>query len=408
MDTISLLMITAVVLVTIIVILLFVLFKMSNDEKASKPVKKGKQESINIGKEEVSKTGKQSYNKQSIFDFMEFDRIEDNMIVQKDDKRYLMVVECQGINYDLMSGVEKTAVEEGFAQFLNALRYPIQIYTQTRTINLENSLQTYTKRLDDIRIELEKKESKYKHMQNSGHYTEEELEKQNLEILREKNLYEYGKDIIYYTEKMSLNKSVLRKQYYIIIPYYSAEAGNEFLDKEEVKNIAFSELYTKAQSLARVLAGCSITSKVMDSYDLVDFLYAAYNRDEAETYGFDRALRAGYDELYVTAPDILEKRMEELDKEIEKKAYELAKQMINDARSEQRRKVENKESDLESFINKMTISIIEENSQYIGKEVAEKAKDKVESGSKKTKEEGGDTDVSTKEIKATRKYTKHK
>lgn len=38
---------------------------------------------------------------------MEFDKIEDNMIVQKNGKRYLMVVECQGINYDLMSRMEK-------------------------------------------------------------------------------------------------------------------------------------------------------------------------------------------------------------------------------------------------------------------------------------------------------------
>ena len=73
-----------------------------------------------------------SYTKQSIMDFMEFDKIEDNMIVQKKGRRYLMVVECQGINYDLMSKAEKIGVEEGFQQFLNTLRHPIQIYIQTR------------------------------------------------------------------------------------------------------------------------------------------------------------------------------------------------------------------------------------------------------------------------------------
>ena len=29
---------------------------------------------------------------------------------------------------------EKIGVEEGFVQFLNTLRYPIQLYTQTRTV----------------------------------------------------------------------------------------------------------------------------------------------------------------------------------------------------------------------------------------------------------------------------------
>ena len=43
-------------------------------------------------------------------DFMDFDRIEDNMIIQKKGK-FLMIVECQGINYDLMSDMEKVSVK---------------------------------------------------------------------------------------------------------------------------------------------------------------------------------------------------------------------------------------------------------------------------------------------------------
>ena len=91
-----------------------------------------------------------SYTKQSILDFMQFDKIEDNMIIQKKGRRYLMVVECQGINYDLMSKAEKIGVEEGFQQFLNTLRHPIQIYIQTRTVNLENSISTYKEKVKEI------------------------------------------------------------------------------------------------------------------------------------------------------------------------------------------------------------------------------------------------------------------
>ena len=78
-------------------------------------------------------TATRGYNKQSMAKFMEFDKIEDNMIVQKNGNRYLMVIECQGVNYDLMSAMEQTAVEEGFLEFLNSLRYPIQIYIQAPT-----------------------------------------------------------------------------------------------------------------------------------------------------------------------------------------------------------------------------------------------------------------------------------
>ena len=57
-----------------------------------------------------------------------------------------MVVECQGVNYDLMSDVEKVATEEGFSEFLNTIKEPIQIYIQTRTVNLEKNIQEYKKK----------------------------------------------------------------------------------------------------------------------------------------------------------------------------------------------------------------------------------------------------------------------
>ena len=54
-------------------------------------------------KEIIDTTTIQANNKQSIFNFMEFDTVRDNMIIQKNNSRFLMVIECQGINYDLMS-----------------------------------------------------------------------------------------------------------------------------------------------------------------------------------------------------------------------------------------------------------------------------------------------------------------
>ena len=104
-------------------------------------------------------------------DFMEFDKVEDNMIVQKDGKRFLMVIECQGINYDLMSGLEKNSVEQGFLQFLNTLRYPIQIYVQTRTVNLTSSINTYKEKIDEISKQYATKQMEYNQKVRSGQYT---------------------------------------------------------------------------------------------------------------------------------------------------------------------------------------------------------------------------------------------
>ena len=395
MEITSIFVIIAAILVFIILILALVYWKMSIDEKNGKEKKH-----IDVNQKDPKQQTKtpQSYNKQSIFSFMEFDKIEDNMIVQKNGKRYLMVVECQGINYDLMSRMEKNAVEEGFSQFLNTLRHPIQIYTQSRTINLDSSLENYKHRVDGIKEELDRKENQYKQMVQSGRYDEKQLQKYKLEITKQRNLYEYGKDIIFNTERMSLNKNVLRKQYYIIIPYYASEAGNDLFDKDEIRNIAFSELYTKAQSIIRTLAACSVVGKVLDSYELVDLLY---NRDEAETYGMKKALQAGYDELYITAQDVLDKKIRALDAQIQEKALQEARMAIEEVKSEKQKQLEQKELTIDDLIADMATQILEESKGYIGEDITKAAKKKI-----RTKDKGGEQDGKKTKAKSTSRVTK--
>ncbi len=318
-----------------------------------------------------------SYNVESVFDFMEFDKIEDNMISTKNGTKYIMVVECQGVNYDLMSEIEKNSVEEGFIQFLNTLRHPIQIYTQTRTINLENSIQTYKDKVKEIEESLEKEKQKYERMVSSGNYSNEELKAAFYELTKQTNLYEYGKDIIYNTERMSLNKNVLNQKYYVVIPYYPEELGENNFDKQEIRNLAFSELYTRAQSIIRTLSACGVNGRVLDSNGLVDLLYVAYNRDDAEVYGIDKAMKAGYDELYSTAQDVVDKKMKALDEKIEKEAFEMANQKVIEARSEKEQELIRKEESQEDLIAELATMIIEQNRSMVGNDVAERATQKV-------------------------------
>lgn len=341
-------------------------------------------------------------NKQSIFNFMDFDKIEDNMIIQRNATRFLMVIECQGINYDLMSGMEKAGVEEGFVQFLNTLRYPIQMYIQTRSINLESSLARYRDRVKDVELKLRNMQMKYNQMKESGDYSDEQLKKAFYEVTKQTNLYEYGKSILQDTERMSLNKNILNKKYYIVIPYFSAESNADNLDKKEIEGIAFSELYTRAQSLINSISVCGVRGKILKSNELVELLYMAYNRDEAETFGLEKAIRAGYDEMYSTAPDVLNKKMKELDKEIEEKAINLAREKVQQAKTELEEKIEEKEYSMEELIAKMAKIIIEDNEQYLGQEVKDKAIEKIE---KENTKEGGKTDGKKKTTRGRRKAT---
>ena len=118
---------------------------------------------------QVKKT--KTYTLEDSNKFMEFESIVDNMIVVKNNVKYLMVVECKGINYDLMSEVEKNGVEEGFVQFLNTIRYPIQLYIQTRTVNLNDSIARYEDNVQKIELEFNRAQSEYYNSIKSGRYT---------------------------------------------------------------------------------------------------------------------------------------------------------------------------------------------------------------------------------------------
>ena len=326
------------------------------------------------------------YNKQSIFSFMDFDKVEDNMIIRKNGNKFLMIVECQGINYDLMSGMEKNGVEQGFIQFLNTLRYPIQIYVQTRTVNLEGSIISYKARVKEIQDRLLKKQMEYNKLEGLG-VIGKELDNAKLELTREKNLYEYGIDIINNTERMSLNRNILRKHYYVIISYTPEEMSNSNYSKDEIKNIAFSDLYTRAQSIISALGVCGINGKILDSNGLAELLYIAYNRDDSEVYNLEKAFNSVYDEMYSTAPDVFEKRIKEINIRIKEEAQKKANEVIIQAaeESEKERRAKQKEAEMEDLINQMANLIIEENESLVGSELAEKAKEKLSKQGRKKK-----------------------
>ena len=341
---------------------------------------------IEMKKSEQGKNTKvKNYTISSVFDFMEFDKIEDNMIIQKNGNRYVMVIDCQGINYDLMSQAEKVSVEEGFVQFLNTLTHPVQIYTQTRKINLESSIQTYKEEVNKVEQQFEKAQYKYKQVMESPNSTEKQIKQALYDYTKAKNLYEYGKYIIYNTERMSLNKNILNKKYYVVISYYSEEAGNENLAKEEIRELAFSELYTRAQAIIRALAVSGVNGKVMSSTELADLLYVAYNREDSDSYGIDKAIKAGYNEMYSTGQDYMEKKMQLLDEDIARQAMELANNKVIEVQSEKQNEYLSKVETKEDIINNLAQLIIEENEAMLGKDVAERAKDKV----RKEKAENG-------------------
>ena len=388
----TILLIASVVILGILIIV-FIVLSINKNKKE----KKFDEAMIQTGEIEKEKAKSKiiqtkTYTPQDVKSFLDFDEIKDNMIVQDKGKRLVMVIQCQGINYDLMSTMEKVSVEQGFVQFLNTLTRPIQLYIQSRKVNLNESIQNYKKRLKDIETKYNKIKIQYEQAQKNSNLSTEQFNMIRLEYVRQKNLYDYTRDIINNTEKMSLNKNILTKNYYIAISYVPDNTENLF-QKDELLDMAFSELYTNAQSLLRILSVCGITGKVLDSTELADLLYVAYNRDASEVYGVDKAIKAGYDALYTTAPDVIDKKMEELDKIIKEKALELANSTIEEVTLKSRRKkeLEDRERNIRNIVREMAKSMIEDNEEYIGKEKKEESIREIEKNKDKeeTKEKKG-------------------
>lgn len=278
---------------------------------------------------------KQNYGKfttnltrESIFDFMEFDEIVDNMIVRKNATQYIMILQCNGVNYDLMSEQEKISVEEGFVQFLNTLRFPIQLYIQSRTLNLRDIIEEYKGRVDNLTVEIDKIDAKIAQAKAQGNRALRE--KLEFEKKRKINILEYGIDITDYVEKLSSNRNVLQQRTYVVVSYYSAEIGGglDKYSKEEIYNMCFAELYTRCQNIASALGTSQITSQILDSEELAELLYVAYNRDEAELLQLSKSLDAQYDSLYSSGKDVLKKKQEKLDQEINIAAIDMATDSI--------------------------------------------------------------------------------
>lgn len=388
---VQLLVLLAGVIGIIVVILIIVWFTIRAKEKRIEREKAAEEfEKSHVKKSQVI------YTPESIIDFMDFDRIEDNMIIQKKGK-FLMVVECQGINYDLMSDMEKVSVEQGFISFLNTLRHPVQLYIQTRTINLERSIDGYKDRLSDINRKYLSLQDEYDRMLKDRSVPITDLEKTKYELVKQKNLKEYTEDIIRDIERQSLNRSILSKRYYVIIPCYQSEIVAGDFDKSEIKNMAFSELYTRARAVINSLFACQVTGRVLNSEELTELLYIAYNRDESDLFWMEKIKQAGFDELYSTAPDAIDKKLKLLDKKIEDESVALANRKIGEARRDKEIKAMEMEKNEEKLVNEKAKKLIEKHKKYIGEEVAENAINKLEKKDTKAEKKEEEVDGNVQE-----------
>ncbi len=401
MDIITVLQIMIGVIIFIMFLLVIFYLYLIKPKKQ----KQEEQTSVFYSEEEQKETKKiENYGRfqgeltqQSIMDFMEFDEIIDNMIIRKNKTQYVMVLQCNGVNYDLMSEQEKIAVEEGFVQFLNTLRFPIQLYVQSRTLNLKEIVAGYKERVNVLKSDIEKIGLKI--IQAKRANNRPLLEKLEFEKRRKENVLNYGIDITDYVDRLNSNQNILQQKTYVVVSYFVNELGGNLANysKDEIDSMCFSELYTRCQNISSSLASSQVTSRILDSEELVELLYIAYNRDESEIYQFSKALDAQYDALYSSGKDILEKKQEKLDKEINIEAIDLATDSILRADKQKQMEDLEKERNKTTRVKEKANEILDQYEDQLNKRVFEIAKENVEQYKEEPKEQPVEVDVAKTE-----------
>jgi len=181
----------------------------------------------------------------------------DGVIIMKDGSVRIVLM-VSSVNFALKSELEQTALINGFRGFLNALNFPIQIVMQSRILNLDPYLQKLADRSQEIENPL--------------------LAKQVLEY----------RDFV---GKLIDVASIMRKNFYVVVPYSSGLIQKAGLVKKlrslisrgdrdqkvsdfEVKKKALIE---RANVVASGLGSLGVKSIQLDTEELIQLFYGTYN-----------------------------------------------------------------------------------------------------------------------------------
>lgn len=197
--------------------------------------------------------------------------VRDGIVIMNDGS-YRAVVMCKSINFDLMSPQEREAVEFSYQGFLNSLYFPVQIFVRSQKVDLR----PYLEKLAKIRSE---------------------QDNMLLGLLME--------DYVNFLADLAQQTNIMDKKFYIIISYpdpnedvksslkqstgfFSGVA--EMFNPKKVPHIvidesllenAKTELKNRVQAVMQGLHQCGIQSLPLDTQELIELYYDAYNPDTA-------------------------------------------------------------------------------------------------------------------------------
>lgn len=193
--------------------------------------------------------------------------VRDSLVIMKDGS-FRAVIECESINFDLMSEQEREGVEFSYQNFLNSLSFPIQILVRSQRVDIG----PYIDQLLDLR-------------RNQGNML--------LNVLMD--------DYIKFIDILSQEANIMDKFFYIVIPYFPTGDMSDIIkhsrgffkqifskQQESITKVS-AETYAKAQEelgnrinlVQTGLLQIGVRNKILDTRKLSELYYNSYNPDIA-------------------------------------------------------------------------------------------------------------------------------
>lgn len=246
--------------------------------------------------------------------------INDKALIIKNNNQYVGVLEVFGINYNLLSIDERLVLEEIFQMMLNGLDYPIQIFIQSRSMDIENYEKIYTDRLEEINQELKKEESKLNFSLNKGDIEETSIIKRNME--RVKRQIAYGENVLEFIKAISYNADILDKKYFIATSYYyDRSLFNQEQTEEEKFETAFNTINNRLESILQSLKGANLEGKFLNGIEVAELLYTSFNKDDSDKYRIGNAFESDFSNLIVTSKPVELKMFENEKQKLEEEMF---------------------------------------------------------------------------------------
>lgn len=210
-------------------------------------------------------------NPNSTQNTLQIAEIRDGIVIMNDGS-FRSVLMVKSVNFDLMSPQEREAVEFSYQGFLNSLYYPVQILVRSQKVDMR----PYLEKLDKIRSE---------------------HDNMLLALLME--------DYIDFMSNITQQTNIMDKRFYIVIPYIptsldaqkAVEASKNFLGNlmgafqgtkeqhvvinESELEAAKTELRNRVQAALAGLLQCGVQGLPLDTQELIELYYDAYNPDTA-------------------------------------------------------------------------------------------------------------------------------